>query len=362
MRVLIFSSDIGEGHELPARVVCDGILARRPDAEVLVLDTMRAAGPVATLVVRRGAEVVLGRLGWLFDLQYWLIARFAPTRALMRRLCALIALPGLLRTVAAFAPDVIVCTYPGANELLSDARRRGRLAVPVVSAITDLAALQYWAHAGCDLHLVVHPESAAEIRAIAGAAARVVAVRGLTSPGFEAPVDPAGARAALGLDGGAPVVLVSGGGWGIGDLEGAVRAALAADPAAQVVALCGHNAPARTALQAAFAREPRVRVSGFTDRMDRHLAAADVLVHSTAGLTALEAMVCGARVISYGWGRGHVRLNNEAYARFGLADVVEGPAGLSAAIARALLRPRSPDVGYARRPAAADEILDLAGA
>ncbi|MCW3004915.1 MAG: glycosyltransferase [Conexibacter sp.] len=360
MRVLIFSSDIGEGHELPARVLRDAIAQRRPDAEVRILDTMKTGGRVADFAIRRGAEVVLGRLQWLFDAQYWLIARFAPTRWLMQRLSSLVACRGLMRAIDAFAPDVIVCTYPGANEILSQARLRGRLAVPVVSAITDLAALRYWAHAGCDLHLVIHAESAAEIRAIAGRGARIVHVRGLTAPAFERPVGATDARAALGLPGGAPIVVVSGGGWGVGDLRGAVTAALASGPDVEVVALCGRNERGRTVLQQTFAHEARVRVMGFIREMDVLLAAADVLVHSTAGLTALEALVRGTRVISYGWGHGHIRLNNEAYVRSGLADVVTEAAALPAAIARALAQPRAPDRGYADLPAAADEVLRLA--
>jgi hypothetical protein len=90
------------------------------------------------------------------------------------------------------------------------------------------------------------------------------------------------------------------------------------------------------------------------------LGAADVLVHGTAGLTVFEALVRGCRVISYGWGVGHIRLNNEAYARFGLADVVSDRAALEDAIRRALASPRRPDLGYGDRPAAADRILALA--
>ena len=51
--------------------------------------------------------------------------------------------------------------------------------------------------------------------------------------------------------------------------------------------------------------------------MSDWLAAGDALVHSTGGLTVLEAHVRGCPTISYGWGRGHIRANNEAFLRFG---------------------------------------------
>ena len=361
MRVLIFTADIGEGHDLPARMLRDAIAARRPDAEIVILDSIETSGPVARAILRNGAEFLLGRLPWLFDLQYWLVARFPPTRRLGRRLAIALGLRKLLEAVARHRPDVIVATYPGANEVLSHARQTGRLDVPVASAITDLAALGYWAHPGCDLHLVIHPESEAEIRAIAGAGARIEAVRGLTTPGFDVPVDPAQARAALGLPADGRVVVVSGGGWAVGDLRGAVTAALAAAPDVHAVALCGRNDAVRRSLERAFAGDRRVTVMGFTDRMSDVLAAADVLVHSTAGLTVLEALIRGARVISYGWGVAHIRINNRAYAGFGLADVVADPRALTPAIRRALASPRRPDLSYGQRPHAADRVLALAG-
>lgn len=360
MRVLIFSADIGEGHDLPARVIRDAILERDPDAQVTILDTIDAAGRVARVVVRSGSETVLAKLPKLFDAQYWLISHFAPSRALFGWLVRAIATPGLRRALARHAPDVVVATYPGANEILSHMRLRGSLEVPIVSAITDLAALRYWSHRGCDLHLVIHPESSAEIRAIAGPGARVEAVRGLTGPQYEEPLEPAAARAGLGLPVDVPIVAISGGGWGVGDCAGAVEATLAVDPDAHAVALCGRNERARAALERAFAGNARVHVLGFTDRMSEHLAAADVLVHSTAGLTAFEALVRGARVISYGWAVGHIRANNEAYVRFGLADVATDRTDLQVAIARALGSPRRRDLAYASRPSAAERILALA--
>lgn len=360
MRALILTADIGAGHDLPARAIRDQLLDRMPDAHVQIVDAIEAAGPLVRALVRSNAERVVIRAPWLFDLQYRIVARWAPTRRLASTLSLWLAGGALRRLIAAERPDVIVSTYPGATEVLSRLRLTGAIGVPVVSAISDLAALWYWAHRGCDLHLVIHPESATEIRAIAGPQARIEAVRGITTAAFDTPGDRAAARAALGLPAAGPVVVVSGGGWGVGDLRGAVAAALAADPQATVLALCGSNDQALGDLQRSFAGEPRVRPQGFTGRMPEIFAAADVLVHATAGLTVFEALVRGVRVISFGWGVGHIRLNNEAYRRFGLADVVADAADLPAAIRRALGSPGRPDLAYGARPAAGDLIIALA--
>ena len=105
-----------------------------------------------------------------------------------------------------------------------------------------------------------------------------------------------------------------------------------------------------------------MRVEGFTDRMPDWMAAGDVLVHSTGGLTVLEALMRGCPAISYGWGRGHVRLNNAAFRRFGLADVVRLAAELRGAIERALGSGRTSTDSFDGLPSAASFVLAAADA
>jgi processive 1,2-diacylglycerol beta-glucosyltransferase len=157
LRVLILSADIGEGHDLPARALRDALLERRPDGHVAIVDTIEAAGPLARALVRSGAETILTRARLLFDLQYWFVARCGPTRAFSGWLATAIAGRRIVALVERERPDVVVSTYPVATEVLGRLRLRGRLSVPIVSAVTDLAALHYWAHRGCELHLVIHP-------------------------------------------------------------------------------------------------------------------------------------------------------------------------------------------------------------
>jgi processive 1,2-diacylglycerol beta-glucosyltransferase len=362
-RVLILSASVGEGHDLPARVLAADL--RRRGAEVDVADGLVAMGRAMTAAGEGGMRATFGldRLHWFFDLQYLVFARLAPTRAFGQWALHRVSGGRLARFVAARAPDVVVSTHPAVNEALGQLRRRGGLDAPAVAAVTDLASLHYWASRGVDVHLLTHPESAEEVRAIAGADTRIVAVHGLTDPAYLDPPEPAAARRALGLPATGGVVAVSGGGWGVGDLAGAARAALGVEGVAAVVCLCGRNRALRARLGAAFADEPAVHALGFVERMVDVMAAADVLVHSTAGLTVLEAWMLGCRPISYGWGIGHIRLNNRAFRRFGIADVVHAQAELPAAIARALAAPRVSHVHeVARLPAAADVVLEAAGA
>jgi len=357
-RVLILSAGIGEGHNLPARMIEAGLLELDRECEVLTVDSLAAMGRVAALLVDDSSELMFDRFNWLFDGVYFLIARFDPTRKFGQWLAERVGRKGLIKLISEQQPDVIVCTHPAATDLLGRLRRRGELETPIASAITDLAGLRYWAHPGADLQLITEEESRAEVEQIAPGS-RIVCVRGMTSPQFEQPLSQADARAALEMPADGPLIIVSGGGWAVGDLGGAGEVALAANPEGRVVILCGHSEEVYRRLTEAFALAPRAKVVGFTERMPELLAAADVLVHSTAGLTAFEARIRGCQLISYGWGVAHIRLNNEAYERFALAEVAPDRSSLADALGRALQRPRTADLAYGERPSAAAEVLAL---
>src|SRR5213076_853416 len=103
-------------------------------------------------------------------------------RALTQRVLTRAGGSGLLRLVDRTKPDVIVSVFPQATEVLARLRRTGRLEIPVVAGFTD--------------------------------------------PAFYAPRSRVEARRTLGLPAEGSVVVVSGGGWGVGDVEGAMEEAL----------------------------------------------------------------------------------------------------------------------------------------
>ncbi len=355
-RVLIISADIGEGHDLPARAVAREFHDEDPDALVSIVNGLPAMGWVLTRVLRENSAFMFRWIPWWFDFQYRLFMHVTPTRWLARTLLRLLGSRGLMRLIRAHDPDVIVSTYPGVTAVLGELRLRRRLHVPCYSSITDLAGLHFWAHRGIDLHFITHPESAEEVEQIAGPGS-VRWAKPPTAPSFLAARSRADARRALGLPAEAKVIAVSGGGWGVGDLLGATRAALTAQPEAIVLCLCGRNDKLRARVAKQLGTEPRLRLMGFTDRMGDVLAASDALIHSSAGLTVLEAIIRGCPVISYGFGYGHVRASNHALERFGLAQVARSAGDIAPALDRALAEHPEPDPSFARRPSTASLIL-----
>jgi len=354
-RVLVLTADIGEGHDLPARMIREEVERDLPDAEVEIVDGLKAMGRISSSVARDGSRFTFNWMPWLFDLQYWLITKFAPTRWLMHHLSYALGARGLMRAIEERQPDVVISTYPGVTAVLGMLRENRRLLVPVHSAITDLAGLRYWAHPGVDLHYVTHPESIEEVERLVGPGS-VEWLRPPIARDFLMPRTRAAAREALDVPAHGRLVLVSGGGWGIGNLEGAIEAALA-DEDTLVVCIAGRNDGLREKLEQRFGGNERVRVLGFTEQMSDWMAASDAMVHSTAGLTVLEAHIRGCPVVSYGFSAGHLRANNAAFERFGLAEVARSEHELESVLRHLTRERRSPDSSFASLPSISSRAL-----
>ena len=312
-RILILSADVGEGHAAAARALAEQIEASPQEAEVTVIDGLRAMGPVLRPVVEDGYRVQLRLFPWTYTVIYWLLEHVLPFRMVARKLLCLLGSRPLERTIAEHEPDVIVSTYPAVTVVLARLRRIGAIDCPTVATITDLTGLFFWAQPGIDTHLVMYDESMDSVERIAGRGS-VQLVRPLISAEFLEPRCPTESRRTLGLPEEGRMVVVSGGGWGVGDIAGAVSEFVKVAEVSSIVCLAGRNEQLHDKLSAAFASEERVHVFGFTDKMPEILAAADVLVHSTGGVTCLEARAAGTPVVSYGLPVGHARLNTREMA------------------------------------------------
>jgi UDP-N-acetylglucosamine:LPS N-acetylglucosamine transferase len=359
-RVLILSADVGEGHAAAARALAQQIESSPQDAAVEVIDGLQAMGRLVRPVVQDGYRVQLRFFPWMYTIVYWLLERVLPVRWLARTLLCQFGARPLARAIDAREPDVIVSTYPAVTVVLAHLRRRGAVRCPTIATITDLTGLFFWAQPGIDMHLVMYGESMELVERIAGPDS-VRLVRPLISAEFLQPRCPAASRRALDLPEDGRMVVVSGGGWGVGDIAGAVRELCGVPEVSSIVCLAGRNEQLAEKLQRLFAREPRVHVYGFTDRMPQLLAAADALVHSTGGVTCLEAKAAGTPVVSYGLPVGHARLNTRAMAELDLVrlanDTEELRRHVQASFAEAQAQAQAPE-RHTMLTQALDHVLD----
>ncbi|GAA2493950.1 MGDG synthase family glycosyltransferase [Streptomyces gobitricini] len=334
-RCLVLTASMGAGHDAVARE-----LARRLRADghdVLVRDVLTLLPPGTGPAVRGFYRFVIRRLPVVYTAIHalFLAPRPRPGRKPDVSPMAALAERRTAALVAAWRPEVIVSTFHLAGQVTGRMRGHGALRVPCAVFVTDFAVHRAWLEPGNDLYLCVSETAARAARDGTGRPA--IATGPVVPPEFHT----SGGRAHDA--GGRPVVLLSGGAWGVG--PGLLRTAGAlARHGFEPVLLCGRDERLRRRAE----RLPGVRALGWTDDMPGLMASARVLVDNAAGQTAAQALAAGVPVVGYRPIAGHGAAGVREMAAEGLTTYAGDLPGLLAAVGE-LARP-----GAARERRAAD--------
>lgn len=304
-KVLILTSDTGGGHTSAARALEAGLNVFADGATYLV--------HVAKAMEENGA--LTERLGGFYNylLRYrqhyvkyyhWAINRFRPDRsALVYRLGTQYG----RQLVTRFGPNMIVSVHPMMQSFFSRLLAELNLTdeIPLVTVVTDPCGNSWrgWADDGVKLYLVAHEEAKQELVSY-GVDEERIRICGMPIHPRFAHVSSAAADirgevlSDLELDPSRFTVFVNAGWVGGGNVPELFNALASADLPVQIIFLAGSNdALKRDAeARAATARFP-VRVLGFTDHMERLMAAGNVMVSKLGGLTTFEALACRLPII-----------------------------------------------------------------
>ena len=105
-------------------------------------------------------------------------------------------------------------------------------------------------------------------------------------------------RAKHGLDPALPLILLSTGGFGVGNVAEIVERLLQLKTPAQIAAMCGKSAPLKASIEKLASKRPPgamplVKAIGFTTEMDEWMSAADLVLGKPGGLTTAESFAKG---------------------------------------------------------------------
>lgn len=197
-----------------------------------------------------------------------------------------------------FRPDLIVCTHPFPNVVVSRLKRAG-LDVPLFTVITDYDAHGTWIDTQVDKYLV----SAHEVKARLvqkGVSADRIEVTGIpVHPGFLRQHSKEEIREQFGLRA-MPTVLIMGGGWGLLKNDSVLERLSVWREHIQLIICCGSNEKARQRLLEGPAfRHPNVHVLGFTKEIDKLMDVSDLLITKPGGITCTEGMAKGLPMLFY---------------------------------------------------------------
>jgi processive 1,2-diacylglycerol beta-glucosyltransferase len=297
-RLLLLSVSAGAGHVRAAealRVAAEeaGLVAQHMDVMDFVSSAFRALYTDFYLKLVEHSPTAWSMLYRIMD-KTPPSAPLARVRRAIERLNTL----KLRKAIAAFAPDAVICTHFLPAELLMRERARGRVTSQVYVQITDFDLHGMWIVPDMAGYFTASDEVAfrAHARGIARAQTHVTGIP--IMPAFAAAPSRSECAADLGIDAKRTTILLMGGGAGLGGLDDVAARLVALDHDFQLIALAGRNAEMLKRLEALAKRHPRrILAQGFTNRVERLMAASDLVITKPGGLTTSECLAMGLPMI-----------------------------------------------------------------
>jgi Glycosyltransferase family 28 C-terminal domain len=374
--VLLFTIDAGGGHRAAARALAAAAEETGTDWRFRVESFQKIL--LALDVLKRATGLSLEDAYNLILRRQW-SALMVP---LLRTMHGVIRVRRrtVVRTLAAWLREqpeaaAVVSVMPNFNGVMRDALREAWPGVPLVVVLTDFADFppRFWIEPGLDRVVVGTDEAREQALALGMPDARVSRASGMVlhprfyragGPGVRERV-----RRELGLSAVDLAVTLLFGGKGSPEMAPLAEALLDADPALEVIAICGDNPGLLDRLAPLAARAPgRLVRLGFTDRVAELLAASDLLVTKPGPGSLAEAFHQQVPVVVVR--NIHTipqeRFNTDFVARHGLGQVVRHWREIPPAVVRLLRDPQRRAAMRARIAAlpenrAVYEVLDIVG-
>ena len=288
--VTIYSAASGAGHIRAADALvsafnADGIKAQQ--IEVLKY-TNRVFRSVYSDLYKELVNKRPGILGWVYD------SLDRPWQHQKRRLTLdMLSAGKLVRMLVKDNPKIAICTHFLPAEILVYLRKKEVLDLQIGVVVTDIDAHAMWLYEGIDWYFVASEETKVYMSAL-GVPENTIHVTGI-------PIDPVfgkkrrkqDMRRELGLDPDTITLLVSAGGFGMGPVEALLQALLKIKHPVQLAVICGRNPQLEQRLHKMRQTRHPLKIVGFTNEMEKWMAASDLLVGKAGGLTSAEALARG---------------------------------------------------------------------
>jgi processive 1,2-diacylglycerol beta-glucosyltransferase len=296
-KVLILSASVGAGHLRAAEAIEKAFAETDAPVEVKNIDVLEYTNPLFRRLYGKAYLDMVNSmpevLGWLYD------SLDKPWENERRRLALdrLNTLP-LIKMLRREKPDLAICTHFLPAEIISWLTAKGRVDFPQSVVVTDFDAHAMWLCHNFSRYFVALEETKAHLGKL-GIPDEKITVTGIPiDPLFGRSYETALIRAELGLDPVRLTILVSAGGFGVGNISHLLESLSDLKTPAEIVAICGRNEDLRKKLEK-LANEKlnsetvRFLPIGFTREMDKYMSAADLIVGKPGGLTTSESLAKG---------------------------------------------------------------------
>jgi processive 1,2-diacylglycerol beta-glucosyltransferase len=284
MHVLFLYASTGSGHLKAAKYVAETIKRKNSNIQVHMSDALKLCYSAFESFILKAFRFLISGC----PLTYRFLYRLTEKNSFFNYIAGLFfssSVSELKRICNSTKADCIVCTHPFALMLASKLKKELKLNTPVIMGIiTDYKLHSFWIYPQIDLYFVPSDEMKEDLLRLGWSEDRIK-VTGVPCPpdiGFDVKVHRQGK----------PYWLVSGGGWGLGNLESTTLSLLEKQAECMLIVVTGENNELYRRLKIIEAKNPgRLIVAGTIPKLYKTMKNALAVLTKPGGLTVTEAMI-----------------------------------------------------------------------
>jgi len=296
-KVLILSASVGAGHLRAAEALGKAFRQANAAEEIRNVDVLEYTNPLFRRLYGKAYIDMVGAmpevLGWMYD------SLDKPWQNERRRLALdRLNTQPLIKLLKDYQPDIAVCTHFLPAEIISWLKAKDKIFFPQAIVVTDFDVHAMWLCHHFEQYFVALEETRVHLEKL-GIPKETITVSGIPiDPIFAENKDKTTMREKYDLEKDKLTILVSAGGFGVGNVQHLLEALSDLKTPSQVLAICGRNEELKTKLENLAVRKLNNKTVtfkpiGYTTAMDEYMSASDLIVGKPGGLTTSEALAKG---------------------------------------------------------------------
>lgn len=320
-RILLLSEAFGTGHTQAAYALAVGMKQLCPHVQTRVIELGKflnpTVGPWIVSAYRKTVSTKPKLVGKLYRNRYKKPLHRLTQLALHRIFYAQAA-----HVIRQLKPDMIVCTHPFPNIVISRLKRLG-LDIPLYTLITDYDAHGTWINPEVNKFLV-STSKVKDLLLSRGIHSSRIEVTGIpVHPNFWITHNKDDVRAQFGLHK-LPTVMIMGGGWGLVFDQDLLKYMTRWCDQIQLIFCMGSNQKMIQKMQAdPIFQHPNIHILGYTHEVHKLMDVSDLLVSKPGGMTCTEGLAKKIPMLFYDPIPGQEEENCEYFVKNGFAEMLE---------------------------------------
>lgn len=291
-KILVLSASTGGGHNRAARALSDALTAQ--GYEVKIIDSIKFVNTMMDTVISKGYEksalYTPKAYGGIYKISDLTITHSEHKINILLKFMT----SKIKKLIRSENPDFIIGTHPFPMMSVSALKEKEEFkSIPAMSIITDYTTHSTWIQKNIDTY-VVADEMVKNLLKKEGVSSSQVLPLGLPiedsflqTPYLEDLVQDLNLIEPF-------KILLMGGSFGAGNVKKALKQILKSKKSFQIVVVCGRNHSLENKLNKMIHEEDlqhKVKILGFTNKVNHLMSICDVLITKPGGLTTTEAII-----------------------------------------------------------------------